>query len=373
MSASSFFPNQLHNTVRSFAWQEFLPRTGLKHNGPPLLESHCSVIALKFVAATSAISGQSQSFPTDSFEDSNPFAALFPSHRPAFSKDFSLPSTVNPSDADSELQTDDIWLEIRREARRDSEEEPPLASYLYSTILSHRSLERAIAFHLANELQSPTLLASHLSTLFSTELLADANIQQAIRADLRAVRKRDPACTGYLEVMLNFKGFLACQTYRIAHRLWQHGRHALAQALQSRVSAVFHVDIHPAAEIGHGILIDHATGVVIGETARIGNNVSILQQVTLGGCGLSRGEKRHPTVGDGVLIGAGAILLGPISVGDGAKIGSHAVVLADVKNGTTVVGNPAREVVRASVKGDVRGRHPRQTMDHESSITDYII
>ena len=327
------------------------------------------------VPVTCAISGQSPGFSPGSTDDANLFAALFqrynPQPRPTF--------PVTPPETDGlgmEPQPDDIWLEIRREARHDSEEEPTLASYLYSTVLSHRSLERALAFHLANKLQSSTLLASHLSTLFTAELLADGGIQQAIRADLRAVRSRDPACSSFLEIMLNFKGFLACQTHRIAHRLWLHGRHALALALQSRVSEVFHVDIHPAAQIGYGILFDHATGVVIGETARIGNNVSMLHQVTLGGTG-AMGGGRHPTIGDGVLIGAGAILLGPIVVGHGAKIGSGSVVLADVRPGTTVVGNPAREVGkrRSEGKGEEgkKTEDPSETMDHVSAIIDYMI
>lgn len=240
-------------------------------------------------------------------------------------------------------ESDQIWSQMREEARWDSVKEPALASYLYSTILSHKTLERALAFHLGNKLCSSTLLSTQLFSLFNDTYLEDVGIRRAIRDDIKAVKERDPACVSYSHCLLNFKGFLSCQAYRIAHRLWSQGRHSLALAIQSRVSEVFHVDIHPAAKIGSGILFDHATGLVVGETATIGNNVSILHHVTLGGTGAVGGD-RHPKIGDGVLIGAGAIILGNITIGAGAKIGAGSVVLIDVPPHTTAVGNPARLV-----------------------------
>lgn len=164
---------------------------------------------------------------------------------------------------------------------------------------------------------------------------------------------RDPACTRYFQPLLFFKGFQALQAHRLAHHLWQNGRKTLAVALQSQISEMFHVDIHPAARVGTGILIDHATGVVIGETAVVGDNVSILHQVTLGGTG-SAGGDRHPKIGNGVLIGAGVTILGNISVGNNAKIGAGSVVVLDVPAGTTAVGVPARIVSSAKTQKPVK-------------------
>lgn len=271
-------------------------------------------------------------------------------------------------------EDDQIWLKMREEARWDSIKEPALASYLYSTILSHRSLERALAFHLGNKLSSSTLLSTQLFSLLNDTFVEDAGIRRAIREDIKAVRERDPACVSYAHCLLNFKGFLACQAHRVAHRLWNQGRHSLALAIQSRVSEVFHVDIHPAAKIGSGILFDHATGLVVGETCIIGNNVSILHHVTLGGTGAVGGD-RHPKIGDGVLIGAGAIILGNITIGAGAKIGAGSIVLIDVPPQTTAVGNPAR-LVGGKQKPVKLKEIPGETMDQTSYIkdwSDYVI
>ncbi len=272
------------------------------------------------------------------------------------------------------LEEDKLWQRMREEARWDAVKEPLLASYLYSTILSHRSLERALAFHLGNKLASSTLLSTQLCNLISDTFMEDEDIRRAIRADIQAVKERDPAFSSYSHCLLNFKGYLACQAYRVAHRLWKQGRTALALAIQSRISEVFHVDIHPAAHIGSGIMLDHATGLVVGETARIGNNVSILHQVTLGGTGAVDGD-RHPKIGDGVLIGAGAIILGNIKIGDGAKIGAGSVVLIDVPPRTTAVGNPAR-LLGGKQAPTKLNEIPSETMDHTSFIkgwSDYVI
>lgn len=271
-------------------------------------------------------------------------------------------------------EVDQLWLKMREEARWDSIKEPALASYLYSTILSHRSLERSLAFHLGNKLSSSTLLSTQLFSLLNDTFMEDADIRRAIRDDIKAVKERDPACVSYSHCLLNFKGFLACQAHRVAHRLWNQERHSLALAIQSRVSEVFHVDIHPAAKIGSGVLFDHATGLVVGETATIGNNVSILHHVTLGGTGAVGGD-RHPKICDGVLIGAGAIILGNITIGAGAKIGAGSIVLIDVPPHTTAVGNPAR-LLGGKQKPAKLKEIPGETMDHTSFIkdwSDYVI
>lgn len=240
-------------------------------------------------------------------------------------------------------QDQDIWLKMKDEARSDIDQEPILANYYFSSILSHSSLESALANQISIKLSTLSLSSASLYDLIMGVLTEDQEIVKAVKDDLKAVKERDPACISYVHCFLNFKGFLACQAYRIAHNLWLQKRKILALLIQSRVSEVFGVDIHPGAKIGSGIMFDHATGVVIGETAVIGDNVSILHNVTLGGTGKSGGD-RHPKIGDGVLIGAGTCVLGNIGVGDGAKIGAGSVVLKDVPARTTVVGNPARLV-----------------------------
>nr|XP_009763778.1 PREDICTED: serine acetyltransferase 5 [Nicotiana sylvestris] len=252
------------------------------------------------------------------------------------------PATPHPP-TDTAEESTWLWTQIKAEARRDAEAEPALASYLYSTILSHSSLERSLSFHLGNKLCSSTLLSTLLYDLFLNTFSNEPELRAAASADLLAARYRDPACVSFSHCLLNYKGFLACQAHRVAHKLWTQSRRPLALALQSRISDVFAVDIHPAAKIGKGILFDHATGVVVGETAVIGNNVSILHHVTLGGTGKIGGD-RHPKIGDGVLIGAGATILGNVRIGEGAKIGAGSVVLIDVPPRTTAVGNPARLV-----------------------------
>ncbi len=254
--------------------------------------------------------------------------------------------------------TDLVWDRIRTEAELHAGEEPILASYLHATILNHSRLERALSFHLANQLDSPTV-----SSLLMREVMLEAfeqepSIRTAVRADLLAVEERDSACNELYVPFLYFKGFHALQTQRVAHWLWKNGREPLALFFQNRMTTKFGVDIHPAARMGQGIMLDHATGLVIGETAVVGNNVSILQSVTLGGTGKDEGD-RHPKICDGVLISAGAKILGNICVGEGAKVGAGSVVLEDVPPHTTVAGVPAKIV------GKPASDQPALDMDHD--------
>ena len=224
-----------------------------------------------------------------------------------------------------------------------AQSEAMLASYLYAAVLNHDTLEAALSYLLAAKLASAYLSAMSLRDIFARALGDSGAIREAIRGDLTAVLQRDPAARGLAQPFLHYKGFHALQAHRVAHWLWGEGRESLAFYLQSRVSETFAVDLHPAARIGKGILIDHGTGVVIGETAVVGDDVSLLHEVTLGGTGKEGGD-RHPKVGSGVLIGAGAKILGNIRVGDGSKVAAGSVVLHDVPPHATVAGVPARVV-----------------------------
>ena len=260
------------------------------------------------------------------------------------------------------LNTDMVWRALCDEAREEAQNEPALASYLFSTILAHKSLEDALAFVLANKLRSNVLLDSQLLEMFSAQYRRDANLVKMAQADMQAVIDRDPACDKYLQIILFFKGFQAVQAHRVANALWRQNRRPLALLLQSRISEIFHVDIHPRATVGQGVMLDHATGVVIGETAVIGNNVSILHGVTLGGTGVKDGD-RHPKIGDGVVIGAGVTVLGNITVGANSKIGAGSVVLQDIPPNCTAVGIPAR-----LVGGPKKGSEPSLDMDQVSGL-----
>ncbi len=238
---------------------------------------------------------------------------------------------------------DPVWSQIRREAEEIGANEPALASFVYATVLNHERLEDAVCHRLARRLQHATLDSGLLQKMFEEVLEAEPSLGDAFRADLMAVAKRDPACSRLIEPLLYFKGFHALEIYRIAHHLFRAGRKDFALYLQSLCSRFLQVDIHPKAEIGKGIMFDHATGIVIGETAVIGDNCSLLHGVTLGGTGNER-DDRHPKIGRGVMIGSGAKILGNIKVGDCARIAAGSVVLKDVPSRMTVAGVPAREI-----------------------------
>lgn len=263
------------------------------------------------------------------------------------------------------VNPDIVWQSLCKEARADADKEPALASYLFSTILAHKSLEDALAFVLATKLRSNVLLDSQLLEMFSAQYRRDSTLVKQAQADMQAVMDRDPACDKYLQILLFFKGFQAIQAHRVAAAMWRQDRKSLALLLQSRISEVFHVDIHPGATIGEGVMLDHATGVVIGETAVVENNVSILHGVTLGGTGTKDGD-RHPKIGTGVVIGAGVTILGNIRVGANSKIGAGSVVLKDIPPNCTAVGIPARLVGRP-----VPESQPSLSMDQVSGLSDY--
>ncbi|MGQ9425789.1 serine O-acetyltransferase [Gilvimarinus sp. F26214L] len=252
---------------------------------------------------------------------------------------------------------EEVWREIRTEAAAMVDEEPTLASYYYAAVLKHQTLVQAISFELANKLNSSTVPAMLLRELIQSTMEAKPAIYEAMVRDICAHRERDPACDKYSTPLLHFKGFHALQAHRISHELWLQGRQFLAFYLQNRISQQFSVDIHPGARVGSGIMLDHATGLVVGETAVLGNDISILHSVTLGGIGCEAGD-RHPKVQDGVLISVGAKILGNITIGEGARIGAGSVVLSDVPPYTTVAGVPGQIVGRGSQN------HSALSMDH---------
>lgn len=241
-----------------------------------------------------------------------------------------------------------IWQAILDDAKSLSDVEPVLGSFYHASILNHSSLAAGLSFHIASKLDCDTVSAMLIREVFAEAFAADPGIVEAAAADIAAHFERDPACDHYHMPFLYFKGFHAVQAYRVAHYLWQQKRHTLALFLQNRITTAFDVDIHPGASLGQGIMVDHATGLVIGETAVVGNNVSMLHGVTLGGSGLSHGD-RHPKIGDGVLLAAGAKVLGNVRIGEGAKIAACSVVLEDVAPHTTVAGVPAVVVGRPQV------------------------
>ncbi|NDR56055.1 serine O-acetyltransferase [Aliiruegeria sabulilitoris] len=247
---------------------------------------------------------------------------------------------------DQFLTVDPVWNRIRKEANEAVADEPLLGGLVHSSLLHHRSLERALSYRISLKLASGEMSEQILREIADEAYSADPGLGAAARADLVATLERDPACHRLLQPILFFKGFQAMQAFRVGHWLWKEGRRDMAYFLQMRVSEEFGIDIHPAARIGRGIMIDHAHSIVIGETAVVGDNVSMLHSVTLGGTGKEDGD-RHPKIGDCVLIGAGAKILGNITVGECSRIAAGSVVLEDVPAHVTVAGVPARIVGEA--------------------------
>lgn len=269
-----------------------------------------------------------------------------------------MPDMQSKPNNQSEVATlDPVWERMRIEARAAVEAEPLLGGVFHSSVLHHKTLEQALAFRLAQKLASAEMSEQMLREIMDEAHTDDASLGEAARADIMATYERDPACNRFIKPLLYFKGFQALQAYRIAHWLCRNGRVDFASFVQMRVSECFGVDIHPGARIGKGLMIDHAHSIVIGETAVVGDNVSMLHSVTLGGTGKSGGD-RHPKIGRGVLIGAGAKVLGNIRVGRCSRIAAGSVVLEDVPDLTTVAGVPARVV------GEAGCDQPAATMDH---------
>ena len=238
---------------------------------------------------------------------------------------------------------DPVWEAVRAGARQIVEAEPSLASLAVSAVLNHETFEQALAHRLAARLDHEDVSSDLIRQAFAEILQDFPEIAANARADLAATLERDPACHRAIEPLLFFKGYQAIQTHRFAHAMYKAGRRDFALYLQSRSSQVFQVDINPAVVIGKGIMLDHGTGLVIGETAVVGDNVSILQGVTLGGTGKSD-QDRHPKIGNGVLIGAGAKVLGNIKIGDCSRVGAGSVVLKEVPPRVTVAGVPAKVI-----------------------------
>ncbi|WP_151720381.1 serine O-acetyltransferase [Gemmobacter serpentinus] len=251
---------------------------------------------------------------------------------------------------------DPVWSRVCEEGRAAVANEPLLGGLIHSSLLHHATLERALSYRFSLKLASGEMSEQILREIADEAYTLDPEIGQAARVDLVAVYERDPACHRYLQPILYFKGYQAVQAYRIGLWLWTQGRQDLAYFVQMRVSEVFGVDIHPAARIGRGIMIDHAHSIVIGETAQVGDNVSMLHSVTLGGTGKEDGD-RHPKIGNGVLIGAGAKVLGNIHIGHCSRIAAGSVVLQDIPPCKTVAGVPARVV------GEAGCAQPSLTMD----------
>jgi serine O-acetyltransferase len=258
---------------------------------------------------------------------------------------------------------DPVWDAVRANAREIVAGEPGLSSMVMANVLNHERFEDALAHRLAERLDHPDVSADLIRQAFHDAYESHPEIGLNARADLAATLERDPATHRAIVPFLYFKGYQAIQTHRFAHALWKSGRKDFALYLQSRSSQVFQVDINPACRIGKGIMLDHATGFVAGETAVIGDNVSILQGVTLGGTGKAD-EDRHPKISNGVLIGAGAIILGNIRIGDCARVGAGSVVVKDVPPRVTVVGVPARIV------GEAGAPQPSSAMDQVASFLD---
>jgi serine O-acetyltransferase len=254
------------------------------------------------------------------------------------------------------MALDPVWSAIREEASDMAAAEPLVASLVHQVVLHHDTLEAAISYRLAQKLGDAELPQLVLREIIDQAFASDPEIGVAVRADIVAVRQRDPACARFTDPLLFFKGFQGLCAQRVAHWLWRSQRRDLALFIQMRMSENFSIDIHPGARIGKGVMIDHAHAIVIGETSVVGDDVSMLHDVTLGGTGKEHGD-RHPKIGAGVLIGAGAKILGNISVGDHSRIAAGSVVLEDVPRCKTVAGVPAKVV------GDAGCSNPSHSMD----------
>ncbi|MEP3945958.1 serine O-acetyltransferase [Ascidiaceihabitans sp.] len=252
---------------------------------------------------------------------------------------------------------DPVWEQITDEARQAVTDEPLIGGFVHACILHHKSIEKALSYRIAAKLASNEMSMVVVREIVEEAYVANPELVAASRADLVAIYERDPACHRLLQPILYFKGYQAIQAYRVGHYLWDQGHRDLAYFFQMRVSEIFGVDIHPAAKLGRGIMIDHAHSIVIGETAVVGDNVSMLHSVTLGGTGKEE-EDRHPKIGDGVLIGAGAKVLGNIKVGNCSRIAAGSVVLAEVPACKTVAGIPAKIV------GEAGCDQPSISMNH---------
>ncbi len=249
-----------------------------------------------------------------------------------------------------------LWEIMCEEARVKATEEPILGSYFHATILNHKSFGSALSFRLASKLDNPMLPTMLIRDVVQEATEDDEEILKAAEIDMLATYARDPACEDLSTPFLFFKGFHALQAYRISHWLWNQDRKTMARFFQNQISVTLGVDIHPAAKIGSGLMLDHATGIVVGETAVIEDDVSILHSVTLGGTGKETGD-RHPKIRRGVLLASGCKVIGNIEVGEGAKVGAGSVVLQDVPPGVTVAGVPAKIV------GKSTGIMPAHLMD----------
>ena len=246
-----------------------------------------------------------------------------------------------------------LWQAMRREVQARAEFEPIMATYFQATVLNHDTLEGSLSFLLASKLDSSVVSSMALREIIQDAFANEASLTRAAEIDIKATRDRDPACNSYSTPFLFYKGFQALQIHRVAHWLWIQERHSLAFFLQNQVSTIFGVDIHPAARIGCGIMLDHATGLVIGETAIVEDDVSILHGVTLGGTG-KESDDRHPKVRSGVMIGANASIIGNIEIGEGAKVGAGSVVMKDVPPHVTVAGIPAKVIGKLNQECDGR-------------------
>ena len=258
---------------------------------------------------------------------------------------------------------DPVWARIRDEATDLVKNEPLMGSMVHAGVLHHDVLEKAISYRLALKLSSREMSESILRDVVDEAFREDQDLGASVRADILAVYERDPACHRLIQPLLFFKGFQAIQAYRIGNWLWRSGRKDMAYFFQMRISEVFGVDIHPNATVGRGLMIDHAHSIVIGETAVVGDNVSMLHSVTLGGTG-KEDDDRHPKIGDGVLIGAGAKILGNITVGNCSRVAAGSVVLRDIPACKTVAGVPAKIV------GEAGCAEPSKSMDQLISATE---